>query len=247
MRRAMVKMSVLVLLFLAAVATTRAGDATDPNAPINIENYKETIKVACIGDSITAGVGSKVPWPKILQQMLGDKWLVKNYGISARTLLKKGDNPYNKEKQYQDAQNLKPDVVIIMLGTNDTKPHNWKSKDEFVPDYKDMIATFNKADPKPRVFACHPPFVPGAGNFGINEAGVLEQIPLIDTLAKEVGAGIIDMHGALKDKDAMLPDRVHPNTDGATELAKAAFKVLTGKAFEGELKLDIPAPKKKDK
>src|SRR4029078_5058919 len=114
-------------------------------------------KVACIGDSITQGVGSKLPWPAILQQMLGDKWSVKNYGVSAGQLLKKGDHPFDKEKKYADAQALKPDVVIIMLGTNDTKAHNWKFKDEFVADYKDMIAHFTGADPKPRVFACYPP------------------------------------------------------------------------------------------
>ena len=243
MRRVSFQPAAVILFFLAA-ARVWAADS-DPNAPINAESYKEKIKVACIGDSITQGAGSKVPWPKILQQMLGDKWLVKNYGVSARTLLNKGDYPFQKEHQYQDAQKLKPDVVVIMLGTNDTKPQNWSHKDEFVADYKEMIGAFNKADPKPRVFACYPPFVPGKGNYGINEAGVLEQIPMIDTIAKETGSGVIDMHGATKDKDAMFPDKVHPNTEGATELAKAVFKKLTGKDFAGELKLD-PAPAKKD-
>ncbi|MEI6233608.1 MAG: GDSL-type esterase/lipase family protein [Planctomycetota bacterium] len=234
--------SIMALIVVVSVAHVWAGDANDP---INTESYKEKIKVACVGDSITAGVGSKMPWPKMLQQMLGDKWDVKNYGISARTLLKKGDHPYDKEKMFQDAQNLKPDVVVIMLGTNDTKPQNWKFKDEFIADYKDMIGHFTKADPKPRTFACYAPFVPGKGNFGIVESGVLEQMPMIDTIAKETGSGIIDMHAALKDKDAMLPDRVHPNTDGATELAKTVFKKLTGKDFTGELKIEAPAPKKK--
>jgi lysophospholipase L1-like esterase len=234
------------ILFLAVSATAlMAADAIDPNAPINVESFKEKIKVACVGDSITSGAGSKIPWPKILQQMLGDKWEVKNYGVSGRTLLKKGDHPWDKEHQYPDALKLKPDVVIIMLGTNDTKPQNWKMKDEFVGDYKDIIASFTKAEPKPRVFACHPPLVPGAGNYGINEAGVLEQIPMIDALAKETGSGVIDMHDIFKGKDALLPDRVHPNTDGATELAKAAYKKLTGKDFTDELKLETPEPKKK--
>ena len=231
--RAQALRSLATLFVLGSIASAvLAAEAQDPNAPINAESHKEKIKVACIGDSITAGVGSKMAWPKMLQQMLGDKWEVKNYGVSARTLLNKGDHPIEKEQKFKDALNLKPDVVIIMLGTNDTKPQNWKFKDEFVADYKDMIAQFDKADPKPRVYACHPPYVPGKGNFGINEAGVLEQIPLIDALAKELHAGTIDMHGALKDKDALLPDRVHPNIEGAPELAKAAYKKLTGKEPE---------------
>lgn len=228
--------NVCQIVAVFTLTLTAAWSAEDPNAPINVESYKEKIKVACVGDSITEGAGSKIPWPKLLQQMLGDKWEVKNYGISARTMLKKGDFPYEKEKKYEDAQRLKADVVVIMLGTNDTKAQNWKHKDEFVADYKDMIANFNKNEPKPHIFACYPPIVPGAGNFGITEAGVLEQIPMIEALAKETGAGVIDIHGAFKGKEAMFPDRVHPNTDGATELAKAVYAKLTGKEFTGELK-----------
>jgi len=37
------------------------------------------------------------------------------------------------------------------------------------------------------------------------------------------------MHAALADKPQLLPDRVHPNTEGAGNMAKAAFKALTGK------------------
>ena len=36
--------------------------------------------------------------------------------------------------------------------------------------------------------------------------------------------------GALADKLQMLPDHDHPNNDGAGEMAKAAFKGLTGHA-----------------
>ena len=67
------------------------------------------------------------------------------------------------------------------------------------------------------------------GNFGINEEGVQEQIPLIDKLAKEMGLGVIDMHTALVDKPDLIPDRVHPNAEGAGEMAEAAYGVLTGK------------------
>jgi lysophospholipase L1-like esterase len=86
------------------------------------------IKVACIGNSITYGSGiqdrEKYAYPSQLQQMLGRGWEVKNFGISGRTLLKKGDYPYRNEQAFSDAKNFNPDVVIIKLGTNDTKPWN---------------------------------------------------------------------------------------------------------------------------
>jgi len=70
-----------------------------------------------------------------------------------------------------------------------------------------------------------PPYPPREGN----EAGVKEEIPIIDKVAEETASGVIDMHAALADHPEMLPDRVHPNTAGATAMAKAACKALTGK------------------
>lgn len=39
-----------------------------------------------------------------------------------------------KTKEYIESQNFQPDIVLIKLGTNDTKPQNWKYKDEFMGD-----------------------------------------------------------------------------------------------------------------
>lgn len=213
-------------LILVAVASMSVYGAE----PIDPSKYSEPVKVACVGDSITQGAGAKGnAYPKQLQALLGEKWNVGNFGVSGRTLMDKGDHPYMSEKAYQNALAMKPDVVIIMLGTNDTKPQNWKFKDTFVVDYTKLVASFQALESKPRVYVCRPCPVPGKGNFGINEAGVQEQIPLIDKLAEDMGLGVIDMHAALVDTPELLPDRVHPNAAGAGKMAEAAFKVLTGK------------------
>lgn len=204
-------------------------------APIDPAKYKEQIKLACVGDSITQGSGTKGnPYPKQLQELLGEKWKVGNFGKSGRTLMDKGDYPYMKEKLYQDALAMNPDVVIIMLGTNDTKPQNWKFKDNFYPDYKKLVESFQALESKPRIFVCRPVPVIGKGNFQINEAGIQEQIPMVDQLAKELGLGVIDMYAAFKDSPELIPDRVHPNAEGATKMAEAAYAVLTGKTAEVE-------------
>ena len=202
-----------------------------PMDPIKPGDYKAPVKVACIGDSITEGVGAerRKSYPSQLQEMLGDKWLVGNFGVSGRTLLKKGDFPYWNEAKYQDALKSEPDVVIIMLGTNDTKPQNWKFESEFVADYTELVKSFQALPSKPRIYVCRPCPVPEPGNFGINEKNLKEWIKRIDKLAKDMDLGVIDMHEALEDKPELLPDKVHPNTEGAGEMAAAAYEALTGK------------------
>jgi len=37
----------------------------------------------------------------------------------------KGDYPYMKEKMYGEALKFNPNIVVLKLGTNDSKPHNW--------------------------------------------------------------------------------------------------------------------------
>ncbi len=218
-------------LFLATLLMP-AAMAAEPLPPIDAADFKAPVRVACIGDSITqgSGAGKGKSYPTQLQSLLGESWVVGNFGVSGRTLLKKGDFPYWNEGAYQKALAFTPDVVIIMLGTNDTKPQNWKHEAEFVADYTELVKSFQVLASKPRVYVCRPCPVPEPGNFKINEAGVQEEIKRIDALAAEMKLGVIDMHAALADKPKLLPDRVHPNAEGAGEMAKAAFTALTGKA-----------------
>jgi lysophospholipase L1-like esterase len=223
-----------LLLFFAAALTGTSLQAADPNAPIRESEYTAPIKVACVGDSITEGSGlpdrKTQAYPAQLQRMLGDKWLVGNFGRSARTLLNAGDFPYQTTGPLKEALEFKPDVVIIMLGTNDSKPQNWKFKDRFVGDYKDLIGKFRALESKPRIFICRPVPVIGEERFTIRKKIVEEEMPLIAQIAREEGAGVIDMHAALDGRPELLPDGVHPNAAGAALMAKAAYRSLTGKS-----------------
>ena len=217
-----------LLLAIFAVSLASALHAADPLAP---KADAPPLRLACVGDSITQGVGAGngMAYPTQLQALLGEGWEIGNFGVSGRTLLRKGDNPYWKEAAYTKALDFKPDAVIIMLGTNDTKPQNWKHKAEFEGDYRDLVKSFLDLPSKPRVFICRPVPVPGQGNFGINDTALQEQMPVYAKLAEELKVDVIDMFAALDGKPELLPDRVHPNAAGAGEMAKAAAKALTGK------------------
>ena len=75
---------------------------------------QDAVRVACIGNSITDGFGidmsEKYGYPAQLQGILGDGYWVKNFGVSARTMLNKGDFPYMNEMAWRDALAFKPDV-----------------------------------------------------------------------------------------------------------------------------------------
>ncbi len=185
--------------------------------------------LACVGDSITQGVGAKrgQSWPAQAQKTLGEKWQVHNFGLSGTTLMNSGNKPYQKSKQFKAALSSNPDVVVIMLGTNDTKPANWKnSAKDYEVDYLDLISDFQKLRSRPQVYLCLPPYIAKEGRWGINNEDTKAQVPMIKKIAKDIKCEVIDVYAALEGRDDLIPDTVHPNTAGAALIAKAVVASL---------------------
>ncbi|MDP0495276.1 MAG: GDSL-type esterase/lipase family protein [Verrucomicrobiota bacterium JB024] len=201
----------------------------------NPDAVQSPVKVACVGDSITYGAGTTnrtvYAYPEQLQWMLGPGWEIRNFGSSGSTLIDLGDKPYQKQATFQQALDYQPDVVVIMLGTNDTKSQNWAHKDRFVLDYESLVDRFRLLDSNPTIFLCLPPYVAGQGNYGINEHALQEQIAMIEALAGKEGAEVIDIHAKTAGRDMLFSDRVHPNNHGATVLAKTIYQALTGNEY----------------
>jgi lysophospholipase L1-like esterase len=180
------------------------------------------IKVAFVGNSITEGPGRDNPesFPLQVGRLLGDAYEVKNFGVSGRTLLKKGDFPYWNEPQFEEVNAYRPDVVLIKLGTNDSKPQNWAHKGEFVQDYLDLIAEFRDHMPKDgKVYVILPVPVTRV-NFGITpDVMNNEQRLMLFEIIQKSGAEVIDLYTPLQDKPELLPDGVHPNKEGLNIMA----------------------------
>lgn len=192
----------------------------------------ERIRVACVGDSITFGAAvdkrDENCYPAVLGRLLGASHEVRNFGVSGATLLRKGDKPWWKEKAFQQATDFQPQIVVVKLGTNDTKPQNWKHKGEFESDARALVKHFKDLPSKPKVFLALPVAVVKS-SFGIVEEGVLAEIPLLTKVAKEEGAVLIDLHGAVATKDLFVGDGVHPNVAGAKKIAETVHAALTSK------------------
>lgn len=199
---------------------------TVPASPDSAGSHR--IRVACVGDSITMGVGTKVPtsqgYPAQLQAMMGEKWEILNFGVGGRTLLRKAD-PLALGR----ALKSNPDVVVIMLGTNDSKTNTWSAhKSEFIGDYVGVIKQFQALASKPKVLVCLPvPAFPG--NWGISETIIANEIiPAIREVAMTTGVTVVDAHTPLMDAKALFPDKVHPNLEGARRIAEIVAEALKG-------------------
>ncbi len=202
--------------------------------PACADDRKDLVRVVCVGDSITYGDGveerEKNSYPAVLQRLLGDHYRVRNFGDSGSALLAKSDKPYRKEGAYADALKFRPNVVVILLGTNDTKPWNWQHADDFAADYTELIRSFQKLSSQPQVFLCVPvPAYPGGA--GIDDTRIRTGVkPKVEELGRELNLPVIDLYTTFSDKKELFSDTVHPNAEGAKLLAETVARAIRGDA-----------------
>ncbi len=187
------------------------------------------IKIACVGDSITEGYGlpyqSRTAYPVVLDSLLGPGYSVMNLGRSATTLRKKGDFPYWSCKEFYDVFVYRPDIIIIMLGTNDTKTQNWDSA-SFAHDYQALIDTFKTIPTKPKIYVCLP--VPVfKSKWTINDSTLTKwEIPIIKKLAVKNHLPVMDLHSQMSGYGQYFFDGIHPDVKGAGIMAGVIAKDL---------------------
>ncbi len=197
----------------------------------NLPKIKADAKrVACIGNSITDGAGidyvDAKGYPAQLQKILGRDYCVRNFGVSGRTMLNKGNRPYMKEKAWQEAKAFNPDVVVIKLGTNDSKPMNWdKHAKEYTKDMQQMIDELGKLEAKPTIYLCTPVKAREVNKIDENTIRdsilMADVIPAIQKVAKKNKLQIIDLRPLIDPNGKeMNRDGIHPTAEGAAKMAK---------------------------
>ena len=186
------------------------------------------LKVACVGDSITAGYALADPahdaYPSQLARLLGDGYEVRNFGVSAATLMDAGNYPYRERPAHDEALAWRADVVVIALGTNDTKQENIATHpDNFLPSYHGLIARLRAANPAAKFVLCLPPPAFPEG-MGISDQILVEQIlPRIRQVAADEKLTLLDLHTPLADAGAHFPDKIHPDAVAAGRIARLVY------------------------
>lgn len=190
----------------------------------------DDVRIACVGDSITYGYGVK-PWPKAsyptrLGVLLGKGYCVNNFGFSSRTTGEHGDTPYTREKLFQKSLRFRPDIVVIMLGTNDTKPINWNGAEAFCEDLRRIIRAYQDLPENPTVLLLTPPPAFSSA-FGIDGGRLKREVRQSVKMAAEAeNTSFLDLYSALDGHPEWFLDGIHPNADGAKAIAETVFRCI---------------------
>ena len=199
----------------------------------------EQIKVACVGDSITYGHGiSNWPennYPAVLQRLLGAGYHVRNFGVSGRAVQDNSDQPYRALQQYQDSLAYDADIVVFMMGSNDTKPENWFGEEAFKTALLDLLDDYTQGEKKPTIYLCTTPacfFMEDSEaeltSHDLRPAYAETIAGIVQEVANECGYPVIDIHTLTAENPRWFEkDGVHPNNDGAAAIAKAVYEAVT--------------------
>ncbi len=178
------------------------------------------INAALIGDSIT----ELSKYPHYLAGLLGSTYTIGNFGVCGTTITLDSASPYMHTEALKEAKKSKPDIVVIMLGTNDAEETFFQAN--FIADYLTLIEQFTTLEKKPIIYLVKPP--PIFGNWGglHSEVLALEIIPAIEQIAKTANVCLIDVFSALQNPSYFF-DGVHPNDSGGKLIAEAIYHTLT--------------------
>ena len=193
------------------------------------------IRIACVGDSTTYGHGitgwPKNTYPAILQNLLGEGYHVNNYGVSSYAVQDTSDRPYMSLEHYRNSLSYDADIVVFMMGSNDSKPENWIDAAFFREDLLTLLDSYGDAE----IILCTLPsafFTEGhtenVTSHDIQPEIVDEIAQITREVAAEKGCTLVDIHAlTARHREWISADGVHPSKVGAAAIAQEVYNILT--------------------
>ncbi len=195
------------------------------------------IRVACVGDSITFGLGLKNPlqdgYPALLQHFLGAKYWVENFGSSGSCVNALGtragaERSFVSLPLYKEAIAFSPDILVINLGINDVINWNEGGREIFYDNFLSLLRGWMDLNPKINIWIATP-LTPVFENSDHYQPIYLEEINAqINKVAKKIKAKTINLRLPFETSPHLFPDGLHPNGEGIFVIAETVKKSLLG-------------------
>lgn len=191
------------------------------------------VRVACVGDSLTYGNASpSTAYPVVLRELLGEGYTVGNFGRNGASVTGAPDgNPaYSTLTQYEASLDFNPDIVLIMLGTNDAQ--DWSNAAaSYKADLELLIMSYRKANADVSVILMTSPVVLGVNQYDIVEEDIEQYIaPIQRTVAEEQELALVDVRAEMQAHDGyetfFLSDKVHLTPEGGQFIAGLAAEAV---------------------
>lgn len=197
----------------------------------NISYTDGQIKIACIGDSTTYGHGIKNwksnNYPAVLQRELDDGYCVVNFGFNGACTQSFAEQPYTENEIFKESLGFDADIIIFMLGTNDSSEINFRSAGDFKKEYSELIEKYLDGENSPEIILCTPPSAfyidgktEGPAEFNVDIENLAKISDAVRELANEREFTLIDINSFTESHSEWFLDGVHPNNKGAKEIAK---------------------------
>ena len=199
------------------------------------------VRIACLGDSITEGaqVDARLEsYPARLQEMLGDKFLVRNFGAGGATLWH-GGKP-NAFQQLPAARTFAPHIAVLAFGNNDTRNRDvdyWDHFPEFPADAAKRLTEILAMPGSPGILLCLAiaNFADLPGMPAERRENVAERLPRLVEVRQQLrktaaefesrGVTLCDLHAVTEHRpDVFAVDGVHLKADGYLLLAETIRK-----------------------
>jgi acyl-CoA thioesterase I len=179
--------------------------------------------VACMGDSITQQTG----YPHSLQTLLGANFSVGNFGVVGATVSFNSDRPYTNQAEFEAAGDFNPQIVILMLGTNDARDTIHTSIEQFTRNYQTLITRIKNFNNHPQIWLLTPPPV-FSNTLGVDSTYLADELlPCVRQVAQDENLTLIDVYSSLLPHPDYFSDGVHPNSQGAHAIAALVFNAIS--------------------
>ncbi len=188
-----------------------------PNSMVTAGNI---LKLACLGDSITYGYGlinRDNCYPSILERSLPSGWEVRNYGVNGACAQPGKDDSYDKTGMIDRILEWNPDIVLFMLGSNDSKTEIWVDSTAYIDACRSLIEQIRTRD---QIIVLMTPPPAGLNFFGIRNEIITDQIyPALKSFAETNHFPLLDFTDQMKNRPYLYIDNVHPNKYGYTVIS----------------------------